>query len=175
MTLVMVISQTEIADTCPCVLIRVIFTYLFNLTPPLLTVDPPIIVTQPQDKLNVIPGSNATFMVAATGLRLNYTWKQRDGSALRICDKFMPSNKTLTIRNVLPSDVGSYCCVVSNTAGSITSNSASLTLSELYIYTGSLDATTMYNLYGMHKCYLFCILNYANFNLFISVTEDKLL
>ena len=106
----------------------------FNPSSPLLTVDPPIIATQPQDKLNVIPGSNATFMVASTGLRLNYTWKQNDGSALHRCDKFMPSNKTLTIRNVLPSDVGGYCCVVSNAAGSITSNSASLTLSELYIY-----------------------------------------
>ena len=98
------------------------------------TVDPPIIATQPQDMLNVIPGSNATFMVAATGLRLNYTWKQRDGSALRRCDKFVPNNETLTIRNVLPPDVGSYCCVVSNAAGSVTSNSASVTLSELYIY-----------------------------------------
>lgn len=106
----------------------------FNPTPPLLTVDPPTIATQPQGMLNVIPGSNATFMVAATGLRLNYTWKQRDGSALLRCDKFVPNNEALTIRNVLPPDVGSYCCVVSNTAGSVTSNSASLTLSELYIY-----------------------------------------
>ena len=106
----------------------------FNPTPPLLTVDPPTIATQPQGMLNVIPGSNATFMVAATGLRLNYTWKQGDGSALCRCDKFVPDNNLLTIQNVQSSDVGSYYCVVSNAAGSVTSNSASLTLSELYIY-----------------------------------------
>ena len=64
------------------------------------------------------------FTVTASGLRLNYTWLQ-DGSAL-------PSaNETLTIQNVNVSDVGNYSCLVSNAAGSDTSDPARLTLSEL--------------------------------------------
>ena len=45
----------------------------------------------------------------------------------------MTANEMLTIQNVMSSDAGSYSCVVSNAAGNDTSNSARLTLSELYI------------------------------------------
>ena len=92
-----------------------------------------MINTHPQDMLNVIPGTNATFTVTATGLRLNYTWKLGNGSRLPSGDRFVPNDKMLTIQNVQPSDIGSYCCEVSNAAGSVTSNSASLILSELYL------------------------------------------
>jgi len=72
------------------------------------------------------------FTVTASGLRLNYTWMQ-DGSALPSDSRFVAANEMLTIQNVMPSDVGSYSCVVSNAAGNDTSNSARLTLSELCI------------------------------------------
>ena len=94
-------------------------------------VDPPRITTQPQNMFNIIPGNNAVFTVAASGLRLTYTWMQ-NGSALLSGVRFVAVNETLTIRNIMPSDAGSYSCVVSNAAGNDTSNPASLTLSELY-------------------------------------------
>ena len=81
--------------------------------------------------LNVIPGDNAVFTVAASGLRLTYTWMQ-NGSALLSGGRFVAVNETLTIQNIMPSDAGSYSCVVSNAAGNDTSILASLTLSELY-------------------------------------------
>jgi len=80
--------------------------------------------------LNVIPGSTAMFTVTASGLRLNYTWMQ-NGGALPSEGRFVAANEMLTIQNVMPSDAGSYSCVVSNAAGNDTSNSARLTLSEL--------------------------------------------
>ena len=96
------------------------------------SVDPPTISTHPHDKLNIIPGTSVTFTVTAAGSSI-YTWMQ-NGSPLPSCDRFVTANEMLTIQNVQPSDVGSYCCVVFNAVGSITSNSASLTLSELYIW-----------------------------------------
>ena len=70
------------------------------------------------------------FTVTATGLRLTYTWMQ-NGSALPSDGRFMAANEMLTIWNVMPSDAGSYSCVVSNAAGNDTSDPARLTLSEL--------------------------------------------
>ena len=100
------------------------------LLPPPSAVDPPRIITQPLDMLNVIPGNDAVFIVTASGLRLNYTWMQ-NGSALPSDGRYMAVNETLTIRGVSVSDVGNYHCLVSNAAGSVTSNPARLTLSEL--------------------------------------------
>ena len=103
-------------------------------SPPLSlsAVDPPRIMTQPRDMLNVIPGNNAVFTVAASGLRLTYTWMQ-NGSALPSDGRFVTVSAMLTIRNVMPSDAGSYSCVVSNAAGNETSNPASLSPSELVL------------------------------------------
>ena len=93
-------------------------------------VDPPKIVTDPQDILNVIPGHNVTFSVIVAGLRLVYTWEQGDGSALPNNSRFVINEEILTIQNVMVSDPNSYRCVVSNAAGNDKSNSATFTLSE---------------------------------------------
>ena len=55
----------------------------------------------------------------------------QNGSALLSGGRFVAVNETLTIQNIMPSDAGSYSCVVSNAAGNDTSILASLTLSEL--------------------------------------------
>ena len=93
-----------------------------------------MITTQPQDQRNAIPGSDVTFSVTVTGLFLAYSWEQGDGSALPSDSRFVPNNETLSIQNVMPSDVGSYRCVVTNDAGNVTSNAAELTLSELHLW-----------------------------------------
>ena len=82
--------------------------------------------------LSVIPGSTVMLNVTASGLRLTYTWMQ-NWSALPSDSRFVADNETLTIQNVMPSDVGNYSCVVSNAAGNDTSDPARLTLSELCI------------------------------------------
>ena len=55
----------------------------------------------------------------------------QNGSALPSDGRFMAVNEMLTIQNVSVSDVGNYSCLVSNAAGSNTSDAARLTLSEL--------------------------------------------
>ena len=92
--------------------------------------DPPTIITDPQDILSVIPGQNVAFSVTATGLRLVYTWEQGDGSALPSNSRFVINDESLTIQNVTTSDPNSYRCVVSNAAGSVISSSATFTLRE---------------------------------------------
>ena len=102
------------------------------LLPFFSAVDPPRIISQPQNMLNVIPGNDAIFTVTASGLRSTYTWMQ-DGNALPSNSRFVTANETLTIRNIMPSDAGKYSCLVSNAAGNDTSDPATLTLSELVL------------------------------------------
>ena len=92
--------------------------------------DPPKIVTDPQDILNVIPGHSVVFSVLAAGLRLVYTWEQGDGSALPNNSRFVINEEILTIQNVMVSDPNSYRCLVSNAAGSVNSSSATVTMSK---------------------------------------------
>ena len=103
---------------------------LLTLPSSLSAVDRPRITSQPLDMLNVIPGNNVMFTVAASGLRLTYTWMQ-NGSTLPSDGRFVAVDEMLTIQSVMPSDVGNYSCVVSNAAGDETSDPARLTLSEL--------------------------------------------
>jgi len=91
-----------------------------------------MVTTQPQDQRNIIPGRTVVFSVIASGLRLTFSWEQGNGTALPNDTRFMTNTNTLTIQNVMPSDAGSYRCVVSNAAGIVNSSAADLTLSELY-------------------------------------------
>ena len=83
--------------------------------------------------LNVAPGTNATFTVVASGLRLTYTWMKGDGNPLSNRG-YVIVNGTLTVPIVSRSDNGSFRCLVSNPAGNVTSQSADLTLSKLCTY-----------------------------------------
>ena len=96
-------------------------------------VDPPMIIEHPQDMFNVTPGTNATFTVVASGLRLTYTWMYGDGGPLSN-RRYVTVNGALTVSIVEQSDTGSYHCLVTNEAGSATSQSANLTLSKLFIF-----------------------------------------
>ena len=87
--------------------------------------DPPTITVQPDPQLLIVPGQPASFTVTAfsqDGI-LSYQW-QKDGVNL-------PTNAnsaTYTISSVMESDEGQYRCVVSNAAGTVTSDAANLTV-----------------------------------------------
>jgi hypothetical protein len=78
-------------------------------------------------------GGTATFKVSVTGLApLTYTWYKE---AVSGSDTQVGTNsKVLTLTNVQSTDVGQYYCVVSNSAGSATSSSASLMIANLLAY-----------------------------------------
>ena len=83
----------------------------------------------PVDQSNIIPGSTVMFSVTATGTGpLSYSW-QEDGVAMADDGGIQGVNEsTLTIIRVFEGDEGSYLCVVSNIAGTATSNAALLIL-----------------------------------------------
>ena len=83
---------------------------------------PPVITTQPVAQ-NVILGDTATFSVAATGTPApTYQW-QFNGANIS-----GQTGSTLTLTNVSAANAGNYDVVITNTAGSVTSNSVALSV-----------------------------------------------
>jgi len=89
----------------------------------ILTINvPPGIAAQPQDQA-ISVGGTATFSVTATGTApLSYQWRKNGGAISGA------TASVYTLASVLSSDAGSYAVVVSNTAGSVTSANAVLTV-----------------------------------------------
>ena len=82
----------------------------------------PTITTQPKSQ-TVNEGSSVTFSVVATGTTpLKYQWK-KNGSNISGA-----TGSSYTISSVKTSDAGSYTVTVSNSAGSVTSSAATLTV-----------------------------------------------
>jgi hypothetical protein len=96
----------------------------YNLAnpPPPLGVIPPSITSQ-HSNLSVIAGASATFSISATGTSLSYQWK-KNGIAINGA-----TASSYTIPSAQASDAGSYTVTVSNAAGGVTSNAATLTVS----------------------------------------------
>jgi sugar lactone lactonase YvrE len=92
-------------------------------TAAILTVNTaPTITAQPANQ-TVIAGSTTTLSVTATGNpAVTYQWR-KDGVNLSGA-----TSNALSLSNVTSANAGSYTCVITNTVGSITSNSATLTV-----------------------------------------------
>ena len=110
------------------------------------TADPPWITIHPQELKDAIPGKFAMLTVQATGTEpLSYQWQHEvkwGSGEWQSCDveKFSGANSSsLIIPSVQKSDEGGYRCIVSNIAGSQTSEPALLITGEkfgfVYIYT----------------------------------------
>jgi hypothetical protein len=81
---------------------------------------PPTITTQPSPAIqSVVPGANVGYTVAATSASW-YQW-QKNGTNISGA-----TSATLTLSNVQPGNSGQYTVVVSNAAGSVTSNPVGL-------------------------------------------------
>ncbi|MEO6003302.1 MAG: MBG domain-containing protein [Opitutus sp.] len=106
--------------------------------PATLTVaGPPVITTQPV-AVSVKVGETATFTVGASGTQpLTYQWRKGNSA---LAGQTGPS---LTLTNVQSSDAGTYNVVVSNAAGSVTSNSATLTVLVLPTITQQPQSVTV--------------------------------
>ena len=90
-----------------------------NMTDELSTT--PAITTHPTNQTATV-GNSAGFSVTATGGNLTYQWKN-DGS-----DLTGATGATYTISSVATTSAGSHTVVVTNSAGSVTSSSATLTV-----------------------------------------------
>ena len=85
----------------------------------------PVISTHPQSQ-TVAAGSTVTFSVSAAGTQpLAYQWR-RNGTNIAGA-----TSSSLTLSNVQLAQEGGYSVIVSNSAGAITSNTASLTVNSV--------------------------------------------
>lgn len=92
----------------------------------------PTIVAQPQTQA-LIPGATITFSVEAKGAApLSYQWKKNSAAISGA------TSATLVINNASTADLGRYTVVVSNAAGSVTSEEA-LLVSSSTVETGSVN------------------------------------
>jgi formylglycine-generating enzyme required for sulfatase activity len=87
----------------------------------LTVVIPPAITAQPA-AATANQGASASFSVTATGTNLSYQWK-RNGA-----DLAGEAGVMLSLNNLQGTQAGSYTVAVSNSAGSVTSNAAVLTV-----------------------------------------------
>ncbi len=83
--------------------------------------------------MGVEQGGSASFTVEASGAGLTYLWFGPDGVALTDSDGEIEGSTsgTLTVFNAEPDDAGNYTVVVTNSAGSVTSDAASLSIGEI--------------------------------------------
>ena len=92
-----------------------------NISPGVVAT-PPAITTQPAS-LTVTQGQTAAFTVIVTGTDpLTYFWR-KGGNAMT-----NGPNPSLTITSALSTDAGTYSVIVSNSAGTVTSSNATLTV-----------------------------------------------
>ncbi len=107
-----------------------------------LTVTPaviaPAIAVQPAN-VAVDQGQTATFTVTATGTApMAYQWR-RNGAAL-----VGATSSSLTLANAQPSAAGTYTVTVTNTAGSVTSAGATLTVNTAPVFTSQPQTQTAF-------------------------------
>ena len=90
-----------------------------------------MIVQQPPNLLNQIPGENVQFRVNVTGDQLTYQWL-KDGEELSDGLKYTGSTtNVLTVMNIeFPLDEGTYRVIIRNTVGNVSSNSAELNIGK---------------------------------------------
>ena len=104
------------------------YTYIINCSPQTPEVKVPVIVSQPED-VTVKDGETATFTVEATGKDLTYQWQKDDGRGQGFKDYEGQNRASCITGNVGESCNGfKYRCIVSNSAGYVISNSATLTV-----------------------------------------------
>ncbi|MGZ5505071.1 MAG: beta strand repeat-containing protein [Limisphaerales bacterium] len=109
-----------------------------------LTVNDPAITSQPQSVTNNY-GTTATFSVTAVGLTTrSYQWKKVGGSSLSDGGNISGSHtSSLTLTGVSYLDAGSYMVTVTDNAGPIDSDPASLTVIEPIITSQPVAASSI--------------------------------
>ena len=98
--------------------------------------DPPKLTSQPESLSKVAPGTAVLFVVQATGtdpLNFHWQWKpaeECESEEWQPCNAEWCDGATLTITSVQKCNEGSYHCVISNYAGTQTSNPAKLSVGK---------------------------------------------
>jgi len=112
---------------------------VLTVNAPAATATAPTITTQPTNQ-SVNAGANASFAIAATGSPApTYQWR-KDGTAIGGA-----TAATFTLTAVSAANAGTYTVVVTNSAGSVTSSGATLSVSVPPTQSSSLPNTSTSN------------------------------
>ncbi|RHV47969.1 hypothetical protein DXB46_11575 [Lachnospiraceae bacterium OM04-12BH] len=107
-----------------------VMTYKYTIELPSQTpeIKAPVITSQPQD-IAVKAGETATFTVVATGTGLTYQWERDTGNGFKEWGGIYSKSASFTTGVLSKGCNGyKYRCIVSNSAGPVTSDSATLTV-----------------------------------------------
>ncbi len=96
----------------------------------ILTVNGPISITSHPVNVATCLGRSATFSVNATGSNLRYQWRKNGGNIPGA------TSSSYTIPSVSASDAGAYSVVVYNGCSTVTSNAATLSVTQNCVVTG---------------------------------------
>ena len=95
--------------------------------------EPPRITFHPQELNDAVQGESVMCTIQATGTKpLSYLWQWKPvgSEEWQLCPAEWCHDETLTIPSVQKSDKGNYRCIVSNCAGSQTSNAGFIVVGE---------------------------------------------
>ncbi len=130
----LVFSQTSLADTGSYDVIVSNVSGSVTSDPAALAVNVPIIITTQPSNLTLNQGSPATFTVVATGTApITYQWRK---GGVNITGA---TSDSYSIPATVSGDTGTYDVVLTNAAGSVTSNSALLSIITPSVITGLTD------------------------------------
>ena len=106
------------------------YTYTINLSAETPEIKVPVITSQPQD-VTVKDGETATFTVVADGTGLTYQWERDTGTGFEKWGGINGTSASFTTGVLSKGCSGyKYRCIVSNSAGFVTSRSATLTVED---------------------------------------------
>ena len=138
----LILSALVTADTGSYdVLVTNAYSAVTSLVATLSVLDPPGISVPPQDAA-VIVGSNAVFSVTPSGSSpLSFLW-QKDGAALSNGGRISgATSDRLTIAAITTNDAGGYSVFISNSVGTATSSTGTLTVLIPATFTSPTNAT----------------------------------
>ena len=99
--------------------------------------EPPKVTNHPKSLSKIFPEKPAIFTLQATGTEpLNYHWEWKQAEEEGGCKKWQPCDAewsdgaTLSIPSVQKCNEGSYRCIITNYAGTQTSNPADLSVGK---------------------------------------------
>ena len=123
-----------VTPNLPCRLISDAWSVLI-----ILAAKPPIVIFQPKSQNDIVQGKAVEFSVQATGAKpLSYQWQWKQFGKKSENDEWQnltSESVTFQVVKVQACNAGYYRCVVSNCAGSETSQCASLTVGKcMYQY-----------------------------------------
>ncbi|MBQ1372144.1 MAG: hypothetical protein IIY70_04360, partial [Oscillospiraceae bacterium] len=89
----------------------------------------PVISEQPQS-VNVVFGKTASFSVTATGENLRYQWQYKKPGSANWVNWSGKTSASISFKGIEKNNGNQYRCVVTNDEGSVTSNAATLTVTN---------------------------------------------